>query len=644
MVIKFKHISISNFCGIKQLDTPLYDRTIIKGQNAAGKSTIKKTIQYALNIRDENGKEISGIRPHDENGVDFDGLTTVAQLTVSRDGVDNVLKKEFFQKKNRNGEYTGENDTFYYIDDVKKSAKKSYDEFVSTIISKESCINANVILEKDTAGRREMLNVFSKHTVDDIIDENPQFEELRGKLKANTVEDLKKTCREKINGTKGRNAKEGLNDVLNRIKIEIEFDESKKKDIDVAELELQRNALKEKISENKEKKDNISKQFEEYQKLSDGIMELKFDESDLHRKANEENIKKRRELDDKITDLKYAIDKCTRDCDISVLEIDKAKKNIECYELELNTVRDLWKSLNAMQFDKNEENCQMCGQRLPQEKIDMLVSDFEERKAKNLADTTDRGNKLKSLADSEKNRLKKLNEVFSELTKEKVNKKEELLNLEKQLSELPTSVDISGTEEYKAIKKKLLEKEQAMLNMNSASNIRELLEAEAEDLHIEYVEIEKKIAEAENNVKIDEHISELQGKQREVAQQIADVERELDLLKEFERKKAELLEKDVNENFEFAQVKMFDTFQNGEIKDICEFIYNGTSYDKNLNHGARILVEIDICRAFQKLYGITAPIIIDDAESVDGWRIPQMENQLIILKRTDDKELKVGEE
>jgi len=37
----------------------------ITGSIAVGKSTVKKAIQYVLNVRDENGKEISGIRPHD---------------------------------------------------------------------------------------------------------------------------------------------------------------------------------------------------------------------------------------------------------------------------------------------------------------------------------------------------------------------------------------------------------------------------------------------------------------------------------------------------------------------------------------------------------------------------------------------------
>ena len=123
--VKFEHMKIINFCGIKQLEISLHDRTVVKGRNAVGKSTVKKAIQYVLNVRDENGKEISGIRPHDENGIDIDGLVTSVELTVSVDGAENTLRKDFYQKKNRKGEYTGEDTIEYFIDDVKKKHEES---------------------------------------------------------------------------------------------------------------------------------------------------------------------------------------------------------------------------------------------------------------------------------------------------------------------------------------------------------------------------------------------------------------------------------------------------------------------------------------------------------------------------------------
>ena len=48
-------------------------------------------------------------------------------------------------------------------------------------------------------------------------------------------------------------------------------------------------------------------------------------------------------------------------------------------------------------------------------------------------------------------------------------------------------------------------------------------------------------------------------------------------------------------------------------------------------------------KAFQKKYATTLPIIIDDSESVDGWKIPELDRQLIVLRRTNEKELTIQE-
>lgn len=225
MQATIKSLHLENFgkhseaIGGKPLEIQLGQRTIISGCNKTGKSTIKRAIQYIFGCKDENGKEITGIRPHDENGIDIDGLTIVAEMTVSVDGAENTLKKTYFQKKNRQGEYTGEDNTQYFIDGVRKNTRKSYDEFVQTILPDPVCMSAQEFFKQDKAGRRNLLeSTFFSRTIDEIIDQNPEFEELRGKLRANSVSDLKSACNEKINGKgRGANHVDGLNDKLTKL-------------------------------------------------------------------------------------------------------------------------------------------------------------------------------------------------------------------------------------------------------------------------------------------------------------------------------------------------------------------------------------------------------------------------------------------
>ena len=319
MKVKIEHLHIENFgkysalLGSGDLEFDLGRKTIISGRNKSGKTTIRRAVRYIFGCKDENGKEITGIRPHDENGIDIDGLTTIAEMTVSVDGAENTLKKTCFQKKNRQGEYTGEDNTQYFIDGVRKNTKKSYDEFVQTILPDPVCMSAQEFFKKDTTGRRKLIETtFFSRTIDEIINQNPEFEELRGKLRANSVSDLKSACNEKINGKgRGANHVDGLNDKLTKLNHQIEFELSKKVDIDVAGLEAQKKALDEKISKLEERQEDISKEFEEQQKASDGILELKFELNDLQRKANEENNKKRLRIQN---------------------ELDKANSDYDMYE------------------------------------------------------------------------------------------------------------------------------------------------------------------------------------------------------------------------------------------------------------------------------------------------------------------------
>lgn len=640
--IKFKHISISNFCGIKQLDTLLYDRTTIKGQNAVGKSTIRNAVFWVLYNKLADGSAPDGIRPHDENGVDIDFIDITVTLTIEVDGREISLKKVQKQKwtKPRGGQekrFDG-NINEFEINDIPKK-EKDYKDYIENIIPVETlmyCTNAMAFLGMDTKKRRaKLLSLENEFSDSDVVATDEKYAPLVDMLLDGTVDELIARSKKVI---------KAKNDELKAIPVRIDELEKQKADVDVAELELGRNALKEKIAENKAKQDDASKQYGEYRKLSDGIMELKFAEGDLVRKANENNIKARREIEDKISDKKFLVKQTEKTISDTESLINYAKSNIDEFSNELQAARDDWKAENERKFDDENLICPYCGQEYPADKKEQLKAEFENHKAEVLARITTKGNMAKHNLDKEKVTFSKLEKELPEHKESLVMLNNAIADLEKQLSELPTSIDISDTEEYKTIQKQIAEKKQALEKMSSAIGVREILEAEAEDLHIEYVEIEKQIAKADNNAKIDERIAELQAEQREVAQKIADEEKTLDLLEDFNRAKINLLTDRVNQHFEIIRWQMFKPQINGGYEQVCNPLINGTSYYSTLNHGNKILAEIDICRAFQKSSDVQLPIFIDDAESVDGWRIPQMENQLIILKRTDDKELKVGEE
>ena len=129
---------------------------------------------------------------------------------------------------------------------------------------------------------------------------------------------------------------------------------------------------------------------------------------------------------------------------------------------------------------------------------------------------------------------------------------------------------------------------------------------------------------------------------KEQAQKIADVERQIDMLQDFSIAKNVALEDMVNRKFEFIKIKMSEETLSGDIKETLRINVNGVDYFNGLNHGDRILAEIFLLKGLQDMNGIW----IDDTESLDENRIPDVSRQLIVIRRTDDETLKVcnGEE
>lgn len=644
--MKITHIFAQNFCkfyGKNTLDADFSMKTVLSGQNEVGKSTVKRIILDVLNCHDENDREITGIRPHDENGAEIDDVDIVRAVTFEIDGKAKTLKKVTRQKRNKKGEITG-SITDYSINDVPYKMA-DYNQYINDNMAELGvlpfCLNAMTLLNKSQAEQRLALaSYFGTHTDEEICDMFPQFAELKPMFDDGDVDQLKKVCRGKLNGTGGRNGSKGLVKERDEISTRIDTIHSTNEYTDLAELELQKKTYEPQLKEIEDKLSDYNKILESKQKATEDIMNLKFELSDMERKANADNQKKRMELQSQIDGFDVSIRKTESMIRAKKANIKNFEGTVRIYTENLAKVRADWKKAKALSFDESSVNCPMCGQKLPEDKIESMRTDFDERKAKNLKKLEDRGNAL--LNDS-----KEFKQAIEDKKKEIADLEVELAELTirhdavtKELGDLPTDVDMTGNSEYQALKAKIEEKEKALADENDTSELIRKLKNERNELLRQVSSVDTKIElSVANNKRIDDSIADLENKRTDLNQEIADWERKLDLLKEFTRKKNELLQTDVNKYLNFATAKLFRPLLNGDTEECCDFVYNGEAYARNLNHGARMLVEVDVCRAFQKVASVNFPIIIDDTESVDDWRIPQIDNQLIMLKHTQDKEL-----
>lgn len=427
------------------------------------------------------------------------------------------------------------------------------------------------------------------------------------------------------------------------LRAKIEGMEQSKTDIDVAELELQKSALSEQIAENKAKQVDISKEFEEQQKASDGILELQFELNDLQRKANEDLEKKRREIRESIDKVSHYEESVKREIQRNKEDIERGENAIDRNTTLINATRNKWKAANEREFDDSSLVCSYCGQLFQEEKQEEIKAKFAENKAEELAYLAKEGNELKAAIDNGKAEIERLNSTLAENEKALSKMADEIKGYEEQLDKLPQLIDISERPEVKEIQRQIAEKEQAMNKGNSAEEIRKQLKSEGEDLQSQLTEVEKQLALAQKNIEIDEQIADLRKKQGEFEQNKADCEKILYQLDLVSRKKNEILTEDINKNFDIVKWQMFEYQKNGDYKDCCIPMIDGKRFGESTNTGREVLAKLDIIKGLQRFYGQSYPVFLDGAECLSNETAKriEMDCQLILLKVSEDKELKV---
>lgn len=208
-----------------------------------------------------------------------------------------------------------------------------------------------------------------------------------------------------------------------------------------------------------------------------------------------------------------------------------------------------------------------------------------------------------------------------------------------ELKEVPLLADLSNNEEYQSLKETIEKMEKDLKEMNSGADYRNQLSIKLKGLREELSEVEKELAKADMSA-LDERIEVLTNEQKTVGQKVADQEQKLYLLEKFVTKKMNLISSKINSKFKLCNFKLFDKQINGGIKECCELTVNGVPYS-DLNNGHRIIAGLDIISTLSELYGVEAPIFIDNAESINEYKLPEIKSQTILLRVSDSKTLKV---
>lgn len=243
--------------------------------------------------------------------------------------------------------------------------------------------------------------------------------------------------------------------------------------------------------------------------------------------------------------------------------------------------------------------------------------------------------------------IPKLEECNKENVANQQKLEEEVADLEKQLSELPQEIDVSTTEEYKALEQQIAEKEQAMHKANDISAVKAELKAQETALRQQLAECESRIAKSDT-AGDEQRLEELRQTKIDSEQNKANAEKILDLLDELDKAKNEALTEAVNSHFSLVKWQLFEYAKNGNYKSCCIPTVDEKSILTTMsNKGNRILGRVDICNSIQKISGISVPVILDDSESLstdNQNKVAEMvDSQLIMLIVNDSEKLEIVE-
>lgn len=661
--IEVREIRLTDFKGQQEKKVEFGHRTIVSGKNGCGKTTLADAFMWVFCDKDYSLKSNPDIRPDDGREclprVDIDLVIDGKPVSVAKF----QKRTESKPKDGKPGKVALSNK--YEINGVPKAERDfkadlkergfDFDNFLMLshmeIFTDLKDADARKILfsMSDGAGKSDL----------EIAKTVPGCAELVPLLETYKADEVKA-----MNSATLKKAEEQLKAIPNQI---IGMEQSKV-DTDVAELELQKNALQEQLSD-------LEKQIAQAGNEKAG--EIKAELAGLRTKLLEIDSKAKANLLEQKSSVCNKVSTLELDRNIKTSELNRKTSALESLRAQkkdllekLQNARTQYPKIKDTEWDNTaleniesetfkdaETICPTCGQNLPPEQIEQLKSRFEQKKQERI------NQQLKAKEEWGQDKKRKLDEVIqagnkaSADTKE-AHKQEETLTSEisklaeeleqiktsldaenKNLEAIPKEPDLSRNAEYQQILASIKEKQQELNSLDNGEEAKKQLSEQLSGKKQELAAVNQRIGEANNNVRIDEQIEKLQESQKQYAQSKADAQMILDELKSLSMAKNTALEDAVNQYFDGVKVKLFDTQKNGEVVDACIWYVQDKDGDwkkliGNANTALMMKGKIAIIDGLQKFYGVSYPIFVDCAAELDNSSLAgiKADAQLIFLK------------
>lgn len=684
--VQLKRLSVLNFKGLRNLSIDFDNNTNIFGDNGTGKTTIFDSILWMLFGKDSTDRKDfelktldsdNNVIPKIDHEVEGDFLVNSEPVRLKR-----VFREKWVKTKGAlESEFSG-NETHYYWNDVPMSQKQYnekvgeiIDEKVFKLITSPSTFNSdkagtygdpklpmwknrrNVLVQiageiDDTKILDQMADLSNKTEIGaltNVLNSNKSLEEYQKQIAA-TIKKAKDDI--KMIPTRIDEVERSKPDAVNAVEINTEI-KAKESQIENIENQLldKSKAFDEVINQRNANQDEIFKLARKVNTIVFEIAERAKNEANSGDSKADQILKQIN--DKKSNELQPAVQKIVR------LKSEKStlENNISNYEKSIKEKRELWEVENAKNFIFSEDNavCPCCERALDASTIENQKAELQTKFNANKKSILDGINADgKAISEKKNNAVAELSEVYLRIAsgesfissvKESITSLESDYESAKTNSETKVSVE-ELIEKYTAENTELTDLKSQIATLEA--KVFELPDVNANnDLRTQKQTINSEIQVLRDSLKAndqikaaDVRIAELQKEESMLAQSIADVEKTQYVIENFIKLKIDTIEDRINEKFSFVKFRLFKTQINGGVEECCDALINGVPFT-DANTASKINAGIDIINTLCEFYNVSAPIIIDNRESV--VKLIDSPSQIInLFVSPEDKKLRIA--
>lgn len=643
MEIRIYNLKLKNFKGIKELQIEFNGKdTNIFGANATGKTTVFDAFKWLFFDKDSNDRKDFNIKTLDENNNPIHFLEHEVEATLIIDGQDitfrKMLKEKWVKRRGQENQEFAGHETNYWIDEVPVK-KKDYEEKINSLIPESlfklitdpSFFN-NVMSWKE---RRELLISISGSNItdEDILNSDEKFATLKENLQGRKIEDYKKVIAAKIKelNTEKEKIPVRIDELTNTLITEHNIDYNK--------LEEEKETLNQELHKIDLEMTDIQARAKENLKKADQLAIAKNELNNLKFKLETENSNKNSKEEIILNNEKTVLENSLRN---SNKQLEELTFNIEKEQKRKEELYKQWDEVNntKLEFDPNSFICPTCKREYETDKIEEMKQQFEknfvEHKESRKEEINKEGQSINKRIEESKENITKLKNQIEESTIKlsEINTKIEKLQSEKEKIE---TFDVTKLPQYQEKLKELEELQKVVDNLvkEDTAEIQNRKTSIMEQIN----NIDKQFNEKNVQERTAMRIEELKSEEENISQKIQELESQEFQIEEFIKTKVELLENAINSNFEIVKFRLFDTQINGGLIECCDTLVNGVPYS-DVNNAHKIIAGLDIIKTLSRFYNTTAPIFIDNRESIND--LCKINAQIISLVVTTDPKLRIG--